>query len=410
MYQAKPGGSRLKAVILAAGEGTRMHPLTYTRPKVMLPIANKPILEHLLIEVSKAGITEFIFIVGYHDEQVRDYFGDGKRWGVSIEYCSQRRQLGTADAIKMVDGLVGGNFLVTNGDVIIGQQDISRLSSKNDNTLSIIEVEDAEGFGVIEARRGKVDRIYEKAVMPPSRMANAGLYLFTSGIFDAISETPKSLRGEYEITDSIQLMIDKGQPVSCQKIGQWLDFSYPWDLLTASEHLLAMIEPQNLGEVEKNVVLKGVVSIGQNSVVRSGSYIVGPVIIGQNCDIGPNCYIRPSTSIGDNCHIGAAVEVKNSIIMRGSKIPHHNYVGDSVIGEGCNFGAGTKIANLKLDKSNVVAAGIDTKRHKLGAIIGDGVETGINASINVGCIIGNNACIGPGAIAHGVISPGSKVF
>ncbi len=400
----------MKAVILAAGEGTRMHPLTYTRPKVMLPIANKPILEHLLIEVSKAGITEFIFIVGYHDEQVRDYFGDGERWGVSIEYCSQRRQLGTADAIKMVDGLVGGNFLVINGDVIIGQQDISRLSSKNDNTLSIIEVEDTEGFGVIEARRGKVVRIYEKAVRPPSRMANAGLYLFTSGIFEAISETPKSLRGEYEITDSIQLMIDKGQPVSCQKIGQWLDFSYPWDLLTASEHLLAMIEPQNLGEVEKNVVLKGVVSIGQNSVVRSGSYIVGPVIIGQNCDIGPNCYIRSSTSIGDNCHIGAAVEVKNSIIMRGSKIPHHNYVGDSVIGEGCNFGAGTKIANLKLDKSNVVAAGIDTKRRKLGAIIGDGVEIGINASINVGCIIGNNACIGPGAIAHGVISPGSKVF
>ncbi len=400
----------MKAVILAAGEGTRMHPLTYTRPKVMLPIANKPILEHLLIEASKAGITEFIFIVGYHDEQVRDYFGDGKRWGVSIEYCSQRRQLGTADAIKMVDGLVGGNFLVINGDVIIGQQDIGRLSSKNDNTLSIIEVEDAEGLGVVETGKGKVVRIYEKAVRPPSRMANAGLYLFTSDIFEAISETPKSPRGEYDITDSIQLMIDKGQPVSCQKIGQWLDFSYPWDLLTASEHLLAMIEPQNLGEVEKNVVLKGVVSIGRNSVVRSGSYIAGPVIIGQNCDIGPNCYIRSSTSIGDNCHIGAAVEVKNSIIMRGSKIPHHNYVGDSVIGEGCNFGAGTKIANLKLDKSNVVAAGIDTKRHKLGAIIGDGVEIGINASINVGCIIGNNACIGPGAIAHGVISPGSKVF
>jgi len=400
----------LKAVILAAGEGTRMHPLTYTRPKVMLPIANKPILEHLLIEVKKAGISEFIFIVGYHDEQVRDYFGSGERWGVNIEYCSQRRQLGTADALKMVAGLAGRNFLVINGDIIVDQQDISRLTNKNENTLSIIEVEDAEDVGVVEVRQGEVVRIYEKAEKPPSRMANAGLYLFTSDIFDAISKTPKSLRGEYEITDSIQLMIDKGQPVSYQEISHWLDFSYPWDLLTANEYLLAMIEPQNLGEVEKNVVLKGVVSIGKNTVVRSGSYIVGPVIIGQDCDIGPNCYIRPSTSIGDNCHIGAAVEVKNSIIMKGSKIPHHNYVGDSIIGEGCNFGAGTKIANLKLGKDNIVVAGIDTKRRKLGAIIGDRVETGINASINVGCMIGNDTCIGPGAIAHGVISPGSKVF
>ena len=400
----------MKAVILAAGEGTRMHPLTYTRPKVMLPIANKPILEHLLIETKKAGISELIFIVGYHDEQVRDYFGSGERWGVSIEYCSQRRQLGTADALKMVAGLAGRNFLVINGDIIVGQQDISRLTNKNENTLSVIEVEDAEDVGVVEVRQGEVVRIYEKAEKPPSRMANAGLYLFTSDIFDAISKTPKSLRGEYEITDSIQLMIDKGQPVSYQEISHWLDFSYPWDLLTANEYLLAMIEPQNLGEVEKNVVLKGVVSIGKNTVVRSGSYIVGPVIIGQDCDIGPNCYIRPATSIGDNCHIGAAVEVKNSIIMKGSKIPHHNYVGDSIIGEGCNFGAGTKIANLKLGKDNIVVAGIDTKRRKLGAIIGDRVETGINASINVGCMIGNNTCIGPGAIAHGVISPGSKVF
>jgi bifunctional UDP-N-acetylglucosamine pyrophosphorylase/glucosamine-1-phosphate N-acetyltransferase len=137
---------------------------------------------------------------------------------------------------------------------------------------------------------------------------------------------------------------------------------------------------------------------------------VGPVIIGQDCDIGPNCYIRPYTSIGDNCHIGSAVEVKNCIIMKGSKIPHQNYVGDSIIGEECNFGAGTKIANLRLDKKNVTVASIDTKRRKLGAIMGDRVETGINACINAGSMIGNNTHIGPGAIASGVILPDSKIF
>jgi len=156
--------------------------------------------------------------------------------------------------------------------------------------------------------------------------------------------------------------------------------------------------------------MKGPVAIGKNTVVRSGSYIIGPAIIGENCDIGPNCYIRPCTAIGDNCHIGNAVGVKNCIVMKKSNLPHHNYAGDSVIGEGCNFGAGTKIANLRLDKKVVWVEGIDTGRRKLGAIIGDMVETGINASINVGSMIGNHTFIGPGAVASGVISPESRIF
>lgn len=400
----------MKAVILAAGEGSRMRPLTYSRPKVMLPIANRPILEHLLVEASQAGITEFIFIVGYCDEQVRNYFGDGAKWGVNIVYCNQRRQMGTADAIRAVEELVDGKFLVINGDNILSREDIKKLAQRDDNTISVIEVRDSRGLGMVELCEGKVVRIYEKTEHPPSRWANAGLYLFTPDIFAAIADTPKSPRGEYEITDSLQLLMDRGQDVSYQEISHWLDLSYPWDLLSANESLLARIEPQNLGEVEAGAVIKGVVAIGENTVVRSGSYIVGPVIIGQNCEIGPNCYLRPGTAIGDNCHIGSAVEVKNSIIMKGSKLPHHNYVGDSVIGEGCNFGAGTKIANRRLDKGKILVADRETGRRKLGAIIGDGVETGINASINVGSLIGNNAFIGPGAIASGVILPDSRVF
>ena len=387
-----------------------MRPLTCARPKVMLPIANRPILEHLLIEASKAGIEEFVFVVGYKDEQVRDYFGSGEKWGVNIAYSNQRKQLGTADALKMIEGLVEGNFLVMNGDIIISRKDIKKLASKNNNTLGVIEVKDTRDLGIVELSEGKVVHIYEKEAKPPSRMANAGLYLFTLDIFNAISLTSKSPRGEYEITDSLQLMMDKGYDIAYQKINSWLDLSYPWDLLPANESLLAGIKARNLGEVEENVVMKGAVAIGENTVIRSGSYIVGPVIIGQNCEIGPNCYIRPYTAIGDNCHIGSAVEVKNSIIMRGSKLPHHNYVGDSIIGEGCNFGAGTKIANLRLDKKKIWVADINTGRRKLGAIIGDRVETGINASINVGSIIGNNTFIGPGALASGIILPNSRIF
>jgi len=400
----------VKAVILAAGEGSRMRPLTYTRPKVMLPLANKPILEHLLTEAAGAGIEEFIFVVGYHDEQVRDYFGNGDKWGLKIDYKTQRKRLGTADAIKGIKSMVNSNFLVINGDIIISKQDITNLTGKSDNTISIKEVKDVSEMGAVEVSGKRIKRIYEKTTQPPSNMANVGLYLFTQAIFNAIAQTTKSIRGEYEITDSLQLMLEQGQHIAYQNIDYWLDCSYPWDLLTANEALLAGGEEQNLGEVEDNAVIQGAVSIGTNTIIRSGCYIVGPVVIGQGCDIGPNCYIRPFTSIGDSCRIGAAVEIKGSIIMKGSKIPHHSYLGDSVVGENCNFGSGTKIANLRLDKKNVMVSGIDTKRRKLGAIIGDGVETGVNSCINVGSIIGNDTIIGPGAVASGVISPGSRVF
>jgi bifunctional UDP-N-acetylglucosamine pyrophosphorylase/glucosamine-1-phosphate N-acetyltransferase len=401
----------LKAVILAAGEGNRMRPLTATRPKVMLPIANKPIMEHLLIEAREAGIKEFILIVGYCDQQVRDYFGRGEKLGVDITYCEQRKQLGTADALKMVEGRVDGDFLVMNGDVVVKRDDIGRLfGNRNITTLSVIEVKDPRGLGMVELKKDRVVRIYEKTENPPTRMANAGLYLFTPDIHEAINRTQKSPRGEYELTDSLQLLMEAGKEIACQEIKDWTDLSYPWHLLSANESLLGGLEHSQQGTVESNVTINGPVAIGNNTVIRSGAYVNGPVIIGEGCDIGPNCYIRPSTSIGDGCHIGAAVEVKNSIIMRGTKIPHHNYVGDSVIGEQCNLGAGTKIANLRLDKKNIYVAGIDTGRRKLGAIIGDRVETGINASINVGCIIGNNTSIGPGAVVSGVISPNSKIL
>lgn len=402
--------SPTRAVILAAGEGSRMRPLTYTRPKSMLPIAGKPVLEYLLRELIQAGITEFIIIVGYHDEQIRDYFADGSKWGASIQYANQRQQLGTADALRMVKEFAGESFLLVNGDIIINSEDILRLLARTGNVMSVIDLEDVTGLGVIEVENDCVTHIYEKSPYPPSHLANAGLYLFTSEIFHAIENIPKSKRGEYELTDAIQLLINNGLPVTYQLISHWLDFSYPWDLLNANEKLMTNLEAKCSGEVESNVVLKGAVVIGTGTIIHSGAYIIGPVIIGQNCDIGPNCFIRPSTTIGDNCHIGAAVELKNSIIMSGTKIPHLNYVGDSIIGENCNLGAGTKIANLKLDKRDIFVNDIDTRRRKLGAIIGDNVQTGINSSINVGALIGNNAYIGPGALISGVIAPGTRVF
>jgi UDP-N-acetylglucosamine diphosphorylase/glucosamine-1-phosphate N-acetyltransferase len=400
----------MKAVILAAGEGSRMRPLTQNKPKVMLPVAGRPILEHIIREMKKAGIDDCIFITGYHEEQIRNYFGDGKRWGVNISYRTQPERLGTADALRMVGDTLTGNFIMANGDIIIDYRDIKTLAAGKETTMGVFRVKNTVGLGLVETRGDYVIKIYEKVENPPSNLANAGLYLFTQDIFQAISDTPLSSRGEFEITHSLQLMIDSVKPVAYRMIERWLDTSYPWDLLSANEYLLKDMKAEVEGEIEENVHITGAVSLGKGSVIRSGSYITGPVIIGEDCAIGPNCYIRPSTSIGNGCHIGAFVELKNSIVMNGSKVPHLSYVGDSVIGESCNLGAGTKIANLKLDKSEIVVDKKATGRRKLGAVIGDGVQTGINSSINVGTVIGSNTRIGPGAVASGIIPSDSKIF
>ena len=197
-------------------------------------------------------------------------------------------------------------------------------------------------------------------------------------------------------------------------LNEWRDVVYPWHLLDANEKILKKSVEKIEEDIGKDATLNGTVIIGKNSKILPGSYIEGPIAIGSNCKIGPNCYIRPYTSIGNNCHVGNACEIKNSIIMDSTNVPHQNYVGDSVIGQNCNLGAGTKIANLRLDEKNinVVLNGkkFDTNRRKLGVIMGDNVQTGINSAVDVGTIIGNKVFIGPGAMAKGEIKPHTKTL
>lgn len=400
----------MKAVILAAGEGKRMGPLTQTQPKAMLPIANKPILEHVLLSAYNSGIREYIFVVGYHSEKIKEYFGDGSKFGVRMEYLSQEKQLGTAHAIGKVQGKVKERFLILNGDIIVEAGSIKKLiASQEEGVIAAFRLgrnyQKPKDFGIIEVNNERVSRVLEKPTNPPSDLANAGLYVFGSSIFDAIHSTPISPRGEYEITDSIQLLINKGKRIGYVVLDSWLDIGYPWNLLDANEIILSKIKLDIQGEVEPYATIKGNVFIGKNTIVRNGAYIIGPVVIGKDCDIGPNCFIRPSTSIGDGVRIGNGVEIKNSIIMKDTHIGHLSYVGDSVIGERCNFGAGTKVANLRHDGRNILVKIkgklVDSGRRKLGTIMGDDVHTGINSMINVGTTIEAGATILPGEFIKG---------
>ncbi len=401
----------MKCVILAAGEGKRMHPLTFTRPKVMLPIANKPILEWNFLNAIDAGLTEFVFIVGYKSEMVRNYFGDGTNWNASIDYVNQGKALGTAHAIGTVENFVD-DFIALCGDTIFGKEDFQNIA-KNKMSMGLVEVENAKEYGIVKLEGKRIVQIHEKMENPISNVINAGIYHFDSNIFDYIHKTGKSPRGEYEITDSMNLLI-KEESMEGIFLKEWRDVVYPWHLLDANEEILKKSEGEIEGDISENATLTEAVIVGKNSKILPGSYIEGPVVIGSDCKIGPNCYIRPYTSIGNSCHVGNACEIKNSIIMDSSNVPHQNYVGDSVIGQNCNLGAGTKIANLRLDKKNIntILNGkkLDTNRRKLGVIMGDDVQTGINSAVDVGTIIGNKVFIGPGAMAKGEIKPYAKML
>lgn len=392
----------MKAVILVAGKGTRMEPITTDCPKVMLQVANKPILEHIVNTAIDAGIEGFVFVTGYLEEQIREYFGDGSNWGTSIDYVSQKEQLGTANAIGYAKGHVGEVFLVLNGDMLIGQEDLKALLLRPEEALICVKkVENPSDFGVLETENNKVVRIIEKPKNPPTNLANAGVYLFRESIFQFIDLTKPSIRNELEITDSIQMLIDSGAPVGYSLlVGRWIDIGYPWDLLKANESLLEELKSSCEGIVEPNVTIKGEVAVGKGTIIKNGAYIEGPVIVGENCEIGPNCYIRSSTAIGNRAKVGNAVEIKNTIIMEGTHVGHLSYVGDSVIGKRCNFGAGTKVANLRHDGKNIKVKVkgkiVDSGRRKLGVIMGDDVHTGINTSINIGVMMEKGNCTRPG--------------
>ncbi len=414
----------MKAVVLAAGLGTRMRPLTFTKPKFLLPVAGKPALDHVFMLLKNAGIGEIAVVVGYGKEQIIDRYGDGSRLGLKLEYLHQKELLGTANAVSMAEGFVGGeHFLVMNGDTLVDQESLNALlkrheefgSNKNfGGIMATIEVDEPEQFGIVFLKRGKVSEVVEKPKRIKSRLANAGIYIFDPAIFDAIKRTKRSKRGEYELTVSIQILINGNKVVYTSHLNLWADIGRPWDLLVANEYFLRGQRGGIHGKVEVGASVEDNVYVGEGSHIRSGSYILGPTYIGRGCDIGPNCFIRPCTSIGDDVRIGNAVEVKNSIVMDHTNIGHLSYVGDSVIGSNCNLGAGTTIANLRLDekpiKMEVGGKVVSSGRRKLGTIIADNVKTGINCTINVGVKIGPDSAVGPGAVVYKDVPPNTMVF
>lgn len=388
-----------QAVILAAGKSTRCYPLTLTRPKILLKVANKTLIEHNLEQLDGI-VEEVVIVVGYKKEMIKRLIGN-KYKKTKIKYVEQKQQLGTANALLQTKSLVKNNFIVLYGDDLYFKGDIKQCA-KEGYALLAAKTTDPKRFGIISLKKGFVEKIIEKPKNTKNNLANCGVYFLDTSIFIIIKNLTKSKRDEYELTDAINEFAKKKR-IRVVKAKQWLPNGYSWDLLDSNEFLLKNIKKNNIqGKVEKGATINEVVEIGKGTIVKAGTYIKGPVVIGENCSIGPNCYIRPYTSIGNNCKVGQAVEIKNTIIMDNSKVPHLSYVGDSIIGENVNIGAGTITANLRHDYS-IISSMVngklkETSRKKFGTVIGDNSKTGIHTTIYPGRKIWPNKTTMPGEI------------
>lgn len=404
----------MKAVILAAGEGVRLQPVTSTRPKHMIKVGGKPILEHCLNALKSSGIDEALVVVHYLADQINQYFGSGEKFGLKIEYVEQKAIVGTGNAVSVAEPYVREAFLLVYGDLLFTAEAVKKvialhLKEKPVATMAVVPVERPENYGIVELENEtQIKRIIEKPKREesPSNLANAGIYVFSTEIFAKIRETSASTRGEWEITDAISLLLNEKKTFLAARLSRddWLDIGRPWDLLEANRWALTRMNHKVTGWIENDAHLIGPVSVAESARVRSGSYVEGPTFIDEESDIGPNCYIRPYTSIGKNVRVGNACEIKNSIIMDGTHVGHLSYVGDSILGEHCNLGAGTVTANYRLDagtiKMMVKDRVVDSERTKLGAVLGDNVKAGIHALFMPGVKVGVNSWVGPNLVVE----------
>ena len=330
----------MKAIILSGGKGTRLRPLTYTGAKQLVPVANKPILWYGIESIVAAGITDIGIIISPETgEEVKAKTGDGSHFGAKITYILQDAPLGLAHAVKVAQPFLEDSpFVMYLGDNLVESQldlFLDKFNSKHLDALTLLcEVENPTAFGVAKVdNNGKVLGLVEKPKNPPSNLALVGVYLFSPAIHHAIANIQPSARGELEITDAIQYLIDEQKNVeSFQLSGWWLDTGKKDDLLAANQIILdSCLDLTVEGSIDEPSKISGRVHIGAGSKIIN-STIRGPVTIGKNCHI-ENCFIGPYSSIADDSSL-IETDIEHSVVLKGAKIVNiHQRIVDSLIGE-----------------------------------------------------------------------------
>jgi len=412
----------LQTVILAGGTGKRVFPLAVNKPKPMFKILGKPLIQHVVETLKKAGLKDFVIVIGHNGEQIREYLADGSKLGVNIDYTVQKEALGMANALETAKDLAEDNFLVVNADDIFESSLIKEMTKQfkegsADIVLSCKHVEETWKFGIIRVEDDKVIDFVEKPPrgQEPSDLAVVGVYILPKRIFDYYKKIPVS---DHQYEDAIQKFIqDKNVVRAVSYDGFFAGYKYPWDLFTINKHLMdTRMKKQTIEddvEISERTQVEGNVWIRRGTRILEGACIRGPCYIGANSFIGNNSLVWNYSSIGDNCVVGFSTEIKHSLIGDNCWF-HINYIGDSIISDNCLFGAGTITANFRFDEKNVKlrieGKKVDSGTDKLGVIVGDNCKTGINACLAPGVKIGPHSIVGPNVDLQNDLKPGKIVF
>lgn len=366
----------MQAVILAAGEGKRVRPLTRSRPKAMIPVANRPIIEYVIEALLKNGIREIIVVVGYRKEQVTRFLN---QLDVPIEVVVQEKQLGTGHALLSAESRIRDNFLLLPGDNYIDPSSIARIRDVP-NAMLVKEHPNPSNFGVVMLSEGHVTGIVEKPEYASSFMVSTGIYSLTREIFSHIRENT--------MTDAISSMIRSGVKIQGIPADDWQDAIFAWDLLKMNRRLLHNLQPAREGTLSRQAIIQGSVRIGKGTTIGPNTIISGPVVIGNDCTIGPGCCIMPNTSIGARATIEPFSYIENAVIMDDTSIGSHSRIVDTVTGERCTLADHTSTWTLS---GLLEIEGIAT-RSEFGGILGDTVASG-PFTVYKNSVIGNNVTI-----------------
>ncbi|KAB1190015.1 NTP transferase domain-containing protein [Haloferax sp. MBLA0076] len=373
-----------EAVVLAAGEGRRLRPLTTFQPKPMLPVANRPVIEYVLDSLFECGIEHVVVVVGHRSERIQTHLS-ARYPGADVEFVRQDSRLGSGHALLQAEGHVSDSFVVCNGDNVIDADIVSSVLerfSMTDSvaTLAVASSETPEEYGVVVEHDGRISDIDEHADDGDGYLVNAGVYAFNESVFDALRRTP-SYEGETRLPDVIHRL--DGYVSSVTVNGGWLDPSHPWGLLSVTERLLARLETS---------------SISTSARIHEQAIVEDPVVIGDDCDVGPGAVVGPGTCLQNNVVVGANSVVERSILSTDARVDAGAILRDSVVGPGGHIGDGVVSPGGQAD---VILEGRLYTDRQLGSIVGDRATVGANVTLSPGSRVGAEAIVGAGTVLHG---------